>query len=246
MGRSPYEMPCVWASHSAEPDRGASSTQASRKPWAVGPGVTPVSGRHGLRTHGSEGTGRNGVWALQSQPERAGSFQHFPPSVDLRCYQTTKPKSSMRGQPPYGGRSVKGFIWKRPHLFGLARIGFSRAAAVQAQALRRSPSLVPFYPSGSCWLSLQSLSRIGAPTLVSLRKGFPGPSMRLCTSPILWLAPPPPLPPHSALALPLCRLLSLRVGFSLLQGALSLWTSPPAPSVVLPRLDPELLTHGQG
>lgn len=79
--------------------------------------------------------------------------------------------------------------------------------------------MVPFYPSGSCWLSLQSLSEIGAPTLVSLRKGFPGPSMRLCTSPISWLALPPPLPPHSALAL-LCLPPPLsRVGFSLLQGA---------------------------
>ena len=35
------------------------------------------------------------------------------------------------------------------------------------------------YPSGSRWLSLQSLSEIGAPTLASLRKGFRGPSMRL-------------------------------------------------------------------
>lgn len=40
-------------------------------------------------------------------------------------------------------------------------------------------------------------------------KAFLAPAC-VCTSPISWLALPPPLPPHSALALRLCRLLSLR------------------------------------
>lgn len=130
----------------------------------------------------------------------------------------------------------EGFIWKRPDLFGLARIGFSRAAAVQAQALRRTPSLVSFSPSGSRWLSLQGLSEMGAPTLVSLRTGFPGPSMRLHLTNLVVSAAP-----HSAPALP--PPLS-PAGLSLLQGALT--SVNRAPGRGLPRPDPGLLTQVQG
>lgn len=112
---------------------------------------------------------------MQSQPERAGSFRHSP--CDLGCYENNQNQSRARVQLPTRP-SARGFIWKRPDFSGLARIGFSRAAAVQAQP-RGGPVCGSLYPSGSRWLSLQSLSEIGAPTLASLRKGFRGPSMRL-------------------------------------------------------------------
>lgn len=83
MGLSPSEMPLIWASRSAESDRGvalgASSTQASRSPglWAreslrcqVGMG----SGRRGARAPGETGCGLCSL----SQKE-LGPSNIFPP-----------------------------------------------------------------------------------------------------------------------------------------------------------------------
>lgn len=62
--------------------------------------------------------------------------------------------------------------------------------------------MVSFSPSGSRWLSLQGLSEMGAPTLVSLGQASRAPAC-VCTSPISWLALPHTQPR-------LCHLLSLR------------------------------------
>lgn len=79
----------------------------------------------------------------------------------------------MRGPGPcIVGCSVQGFVWQYPDLFGLARIGFSAQ-----QLCRPSPeegsTLVFLLPSGSCWLSLQSLSKLGCPLLSPLER-LPG------------------------------------------------------------------------
>lgn len=77
----------------------------------------------------------------------------------------------------------------------------------------------PLYPSGSCWLCLQSLSEIGAPTLASLRKGFRGPSMGLHLTNLV-VSAASSAPPRSAPAPTSVAPLS-PAGLSLLQGALA-------------------------
>lgn len=173
-------------------------------PCQVGVG----SGRRGARAPGETGCG------LCSLSQKELGPSNTPPlcGSEMSRNNPTKVKSSVRGQPPIRRAACKGLHLETSPSFWFGKNWLLPRSSCAGPGPEKDPSLVSFYPSGSCWLSLQSLSRIGAPTLVSLRKGFPGPSMRLCTSPISWLALPPPLPPHSALALPLCRLLSLSRG----------------------------------
>lgn len=85
--------------------------------------------------------------------------------------------------------------------------------------------------------SLQSLSRIGALTLISLQKGFPGPACIF--APHQSRGQRCLLPPATQLWLCVSATSSLWAGFSLLQGVLT--SVDKAPSLGLPRPDPASL-----
>lgn len=147
--------------------------QPLRKPQPLGPGVTQVAGRRGDRAPGSKDPGRGGRGFLQSQPERAGSFQHLPLWT---CDVSQRPNQSQvtpeRPALPAGG--PPGASFGNVLIFSFGKSWLPRSAAVPAPAFRRT-GCGPFSPSGSCWLSPQSLSNRGAHAGLPLER-LPGPA----------------------------------------------------------------------
>lgn len=90
------------------------------------------------------------MWALQSQPERAGSFQHLFPSVDLRCYQTKVLQE--RWAPDGSGRSVKGLDWKLL-IFWFGKNWLLPCGSCAGPGPEKGPALGSLLSSGSRWLS---------------------------------------------------------------------------------------------
>lgn len=225
-GLSPSEMARVWASCPGESGRlpqGPAPCRPLGSPGRLQCQVGVGSGRRGVRALGKTGCG------LCSLSQKELGPSNIPPSVDLRCHKTTKPNQSHQGEagPPTAGSLCRASSGNAP----IFLVWQELASPVQ-QLCRPGPGKEPIFGFLYSFWKLLALSpklkqNWGTHSCLPLeRLSWPQHASLHLTN--LVVSPASSLPPHSALALLLCRLLLSGRVSACFKVPSPLWTAPPS------------------